>query len=264
LVAVCMLVMARPANRSSTLPTPTRGTCVPPGGRAGSAPEAADCSPSAGGADPSAARPRKRSRDHRETPCSPCSISRRRHMRRRARRRRRLLVRGHLKDAVRRGVDDPLAGALVLLAQVVQNRGARRGPVSQDAAPGPPGELRDHRIGEPVGVGRERRVEDQPQISQWPVVLSFRRSGARRSVRRPRLRDGRHPVKAAQCPGRARRAAAGAVRRPPGRRCPACRCPRRRRRRCPGPARSEPSSTMMAARRIRSAAWSARSGSGGR
>jgi hypothetical protein len=53
-----------------------------------------------------------------------------------------VLVGGHLEDAVRRGVDDPRTSAPVLLAQFVEDRGARGGPVSDDRAAGATGEFR--------------------------------------------------------------------------------------------------------------------------
>ena len=48
----------------------------------------------------------------------------------------RLLVGGDLKDAVGRGVDDPVAGALVLLAELLDDLGAGGGVVADHAAPG--------------------------------------------------------------------------------------------------------------------------------
>ena len=44
-----------------------------------------------------------------------------------------LLVRGDLEDAVDRGVADRLAGADVLLAELVDDRGARGVAVAEDA-----------------------------------------------------------------------------------------------------------------------------------
>ena len=68
----------------------------------------------------------------------------------------RLLVRGDLEDRVGRRVDDPLAGPLVLLAELLDDLRARRGLVAEHAAPGPVHERVDHVVREAVRVGRER------------------------------------------------------------------------------------------------------------
>ena len=57
--------------------------------------------------------------------------------------RNRLLVRGDLEDRVGRRVHDPLAGLLVLLAELLDDLGPGRGLVAEDAPPGAVRELLD-------------------------------------------------------------------------------------------------------------------------
>ena len=105
----------------------------------------------------------------------------------------RLLVRRDLEDGVGRRVDDPLAGLLVLLAELLDHLGAGRGLVAEHAAARAVHERVDHLVGEPVRVGRERHRGDDAH--QLPVpcrgVLALRpleqpacdgrRSGLRRA-----------------------------------------------------------------------------------
>ena len=90
-----------------------------------------------------------------------------------------LLVRGDLEDRVGGRVDDPLAGLLMLLAELLDDVRPRRGLVPEHAAPGPVHERVDHVVGEAVRIGRERlRRQDAHQL---PVaggrVLALRALG---------------------------------------------------------------------------------------
>ena len=69
----------------------------------------------------------------------------------------RLLVRGDLEHRVGGRVDDPLAGLLVLLAELLDHLGPRRRLVAENAAAGAVHERIDHLVGEAVRIGRERR-----------------------------------------------------------------------------------------------------------
>ena len=130
----------------------------------------------------------------------------------------RLLVRGDLEDGVGGRVDDPLAGALVLLAELLDDLRARRRLVADHPAARAVHERVDHLVGEPVRIGRERRRRDDAH--QLPVAC--RGVLALRALEEP-ARDGRRV--------RLRRAAlelldvaeaerlevrAGRARRPPG------------------------------------------------
>ena len=105
--------------------------------------------------------------------------------------RHRLLVRRDLEDGVGRRVDDPLAGLLVLLAELLDDLGARRGLVAEHAAPGAVHERVDDVVREPVRIRRERlRGDDAHQL---PVaggrVLALRPlEEPARDRRRSRLR----------------------------------------------------------------------------
>ena len=85
-------------------------------------------------------------------------------------------VRGDLEDRVRGRVDDPLARALMLLAELLDDLGARRRLVTEHSATRAVHERVDHLEREPVRVGRQRLGRDDPH--QLPVtrgrVLPFR------------------------------------------------------------------------------------------
>ena len=66
----------------------------------------------------------------------------------------RRLVGGDLEDGVGGGVDDPLAGLLVLLAELLDDLRTRRVLVAEHAAGGAVHERVDHVVREPVRVGR--------------------------------------------------------------------------------------------------------------
>jgi hypothetical protein len=76
-----------------------------------------------------------------------------------------LLVRGDLEDGVGRRVDDPLAGPLMLLAELLDDLRARRRSVPEHAAPRAVHEWVDHVVGKAVPVGGEgRRRHDAHQL----------------------------------------------------------------------------------------------------
>jgi len=68
----------------------------------------------------------------------------------------RVLVRGDLEDRVGARVDDPLAGALVLLAELLDDLRPARRLVAEDAAARPVHERVDHLVGEAERVRRHR------------------------------------------------------------------------------------------------------------
>ena len=144
-----------------------------------------------------------------------------------------VLVRGDLEDGVGGGVDDPLARALVLLAEPLDDLGARGGDVADHAAPGGRGEGVEQLLREAVGVGRERALGDD--AGQLPVadgrVLALRALEQAAGHRRRRGVAAGSPRAAARCRGRAPAGAAARARRRPRRRGRACSSPRRRRRR---------------------------------
>jgi hypothetical protein len=74
----------------------------------------------------------------------------------------RVHVRRDLEDGVGGGVDDPLAGPLVLLAQLLDDLRPRGGLVPQHAAPGPVHERVDHFEREAVAVRRQCLRRDDP------------------------------------------------------------------------------------------------------
>ena len=88
----------------------------------------------------------------------------------------RLLVRGDLEDRVGRGVDDPFARALVLLAELLDDLRPGRGLVAEDAASGAVHERVDDVVREAVRVRRHRLRRDDAH--QLPVpgrrVLALR------------------------------------------------------------------------------------------
>src|SRR5947208_4707452 len=72
----------------------------------------------------------------------------------------RLLVRRDLEDRVGRGVDDPLAGALMLLAELLDDLRPRRWLVAEDASPRAVHERVNHVVRTALRVGRKRRRRD--------------------------------------------------------------------------------------------------------
>src|SRR5262249_10852842 len=70
------------------------------------------------------------------------------------------LVRGDLEDGVRTRVDDPLAGPLVLLAELLDDLGPARRTVAENAATGAVHERIDHLVGEAERVRRHRLRRD--------------------------------------------------------------------------------------------------------
>ena len=79
-----------------------------------------------------------------------------------------LLVRGDLEDRVGGGVDDPLAGALVLLAEPLDDLGARCGDVADDPAPRRLAERVDHVVRKAIRVRGHRLLGDHAH--QLPVA----------------------------------------------------------------------------------------------
>jgi hypothetical protein len=77
-------------------------------------------------------------------------------------------VRGDLEDGIGRGVDDPLARALVLLAELLDDLRARGRLVAEHAAPRPVHERVDHVVREALRIGRKRRLSDHAH--QLPVA----------------------------------------------------------------------------------------------
>jgi hypothetical protein len=92
-----------------------------------------------------------------------------------------LLVRGDLEDGVRRRVDDPLAGALMLLAELLDDLRARGRLVAEHTAARSVHERVDHVVREPLRVRRERRRRDDAH--QLPVA--GRRVLALRALEQP-------------------------------------------------------------------------------
>ena len=95
--------------------------------------------------------------------------------------RHRLLVSGDLEDRVGARVDDPLAGALMLLAELLDDLRAARGLVPEHAAAGAVHERVDHLVREAVRVGRHRLGRDDAH--QLPVAR--RRVLALRTLEQP-------------------------------------------------------------------------------
>ena len=147
----------------------------------------------------------------------------------------RVLVRRDLEDRVGGGVDDPLAGLLVLLAELLDDLRPRGRLVAEHAAAGPVHERVDHVVREAVRVGRERRGRDDAH--QLPVA--GRRVLALRALEQAAGDRGRAGLRRAAlerldvAEAERLQVRAGRARRPRARRCRACRSPRRRRRRRP-------------------------------
>jgi hypothetical protein len=80
----------------------------------------------------------------------------------------RALVSRDLEDRVGRRVDDPLARALMLFAELLDDLRARRGLVADHASARAVHERVDHLVGEAVRVGRERARRDDAH--QFPVA----------------------------------------------------------------------------------------------
>src|SRR5687767_12588765 len=83
----------------------------------------------------------------------------------------------HLEDAVGRGINDPVPGAAVLLAVLVQHRSPRGGLVSQNSATGAASEFVDQRRGKAGCIGGEWRFEDQPADLPMPRGTVLSRTG---------------------------------------------------------------------------------------
>ena len=77
-------------------------------------------------------------------------------------------VRGDLQHRVGGRVDDQVAGLQVLLAEVVDHRGAAVGLVAEHAAAGAVDQLLDDLLGEAVGIGAQGDRRDRPH--QLPVA----------------------------------------------------------------------------------------------
>src|SRR5439155_10907652 len=84
--------------------------------------------------------------------------------------------RGDLEDRIRGGVDDPLAGSLMFLAELLDDLGPRRRLVSEHSPAGSVHERIDHVVREAVWVRRHGLRRDDPH--QLPMtggrVLSLR------------------------------------------------------------------------------------------
>jgi hypothetical protein len=98
-----------------------------------------------------------------------------------------LLVRRDLEDRVGRRVDDPVAGPLVLLAEALDDLGARGRDVADHSPSGRLRERADHVVREAVRIGRHRRLGDDGH--QLPVAR--RRVLARRVLAQPAGDRGR-------------------------------------------------------------------------
>ena len=100
----------------------------------------------------------------------------------------RLLVRCDLEDRVRGRVDDPLAGLLVLLAELLDDLGARGRPVTEYAARGSVHERVDDVVRKTVRVRREGLRRDNAHHLPVPEgrVLALR-------ALEQAARDGRGP-----------------------------------------------------------------------
>jgi len=81
--------------------------------------------------------------------------------------RHRLLVSRHLKDAVRRRVDDPVAGAALGVTQLIEDRGTRGGLIPQHTSAGAAGKFVYDICREAVGISRKRLI--QYEAAQFPM-----------------------------------------------------------------------------------------------
>ena len=99
----------------------------------------------------------------------------------------RVHVRCDLEDGVGRRVDDPLAGPLVLLAELLDDLRPRGRLVPEHAPPGAVHERVDHLEREAVRIGRKRLRRDDPH--QLPVA--GRRVLALRALEEPARDRGR-------------------------------------------------------------------------
>ena len=197
--------MSRPANRSSTLPTPTRGTCARPGGPAASGPGGGRLmSLRCARPLPGAGLPDERPRDHPRHRVRPLQqvpglaaggveLLQRNDF----------LVRRHLEDAVRRGVDDPAARCARCSSPNSSRIGrAGGGLVPEHAAPGA---ARETPARPRPGTRRDRweRV-GQREAAELPVPGGAVLAGARGLAGAPRgpwaTRPGRTPSSGAQHP----------------------------------------------------------------
>ena len=98
-----------------------------------------------------------------------------------------LLVGCNLKDAVRRGVDNQIAGLQMLFPVVVDDLCAGVRTVAQNSSAGALCQLLDDSLRKAVGIGRIGFSETSPISSQCPVVVSL---PAERSAILPKLRQG--------------------------------------------------------------------------
>ena len=231
----CDSSMSQPAKMSLILPTPVDRGRRPRGcARGGSA--AAARARSRGGSAVRRYAPGSPSNGRaitRPTACSPGEQPARGAAGRvQLLERHRRLVRGDLEDRVGRGVDDPLARALVLLAEPLDDLGARGGDVADHAAPRGLRERVEQVLREAVGIGREGALGDDarelPVADRRVLALRALEQPAGRP-RAPRPAAG-SPRAAARCRGRAPAGSAGC--RPPTASrdvARACSSPRRRR-----------------------------------
>src|SRR6185503_3909797 len=79
-----------------------------------------------------------------------------------------LLVRSDLEDRVRARVDDPLARALMLFTELLDDLGPARGLVAEHAAARAVHERVDHIVRKPERIGRHRLRRDDAH--QFPMT----------------------------------------------------------------------------------------------
>ena len=142
-----------------------------------------------------------------------------------------LLVRGDLEDGVGRRVDDPLARPHVLVAEALDDLGARGRHVAEHAAAGRLARTRRRTSGgKPSGyVGMGSGVT-MPISSQWPMVVSLPAERVRQAADHGRRRVGGRAARErhARCRARAPGGSAARGRRRPRRRWPGWTIRRRR------------------------------------
>ena len=144
--------------------------------------------------------------------------------------RNRLLVRRDLEDGVSRRVDDPLAGLLVLLAELLDDLRSRSRLVAEHAARGGVHERVDHVVREAVGIRRQGLRRDDahhlPVTERRVLPLGTLEQAARH---RGRTRHRRHALERSDVaqPERLHRRQVE-TRRRRARRCPGCRTRRLR------------------------------------